>query len=73
MCVWRTDAAGFREQHRKRQSSDRVGVSEVKAGSSFKPASVRLPIWTGFIFSILWLWFVDVLLLILSVAVPGVA
>lgn len=39
LCVWRTDAAGFREQHRK--SSDRVGASEVKAGSSSKPASVR--------------------------------
>lgn len=31
VCVWRAYAAGFREQHRKRQSSDRVGALKVKA------------------------------------------
>lgn len=50
LCVWRTDAAGFREQHRKRLGSDSVGASMVKAGGSSKPASVRLPVWTGFNF-----------------------
>lgn len=50
LCVWRTDAAGFREQHRKRLGSDGVGASMVKAGGSSKPVSVRLPVWTGFNF-----------------------
>ena len=57
VCVWRTDAAGFREQqHRKRQSSDRVGASMVKAGKEC-PAAFLLQ----FSFSILWLRSVDVL------------
>lgn len=54
----------------QRQSSDRVGASEVKAGGSSKPANVLLPFWTAFVFPSCGC---GVLLLILSVAVPGVA
>lgn len=75
LCVYvcRTDAAGFKEQHRKRQSSDRVGASEVKTGSSSRAASVWLLFWTFFFHvAILWLWIVGLLLLILSVAVSPV-
>lgn len=65
VCVWGIVVAGFREEHGKRQGSDRVGASMVKAGSSSKPASVRLPVWTGCIFpscgcgvsmSCFWFW-----------------